>query len=137
MKEFLQWAKRELTWLRQRLERIDAQQKLVRSSSEYLIVIDQGNTLEEGSTGINYYEGTLTSVPEAYDPNVTTSFMDGIGRGTLYKDNVAQDGYVLVINDDHGSFRNALFQGDPIRTSGAVSIPVAGGGTVRAYTAGT
>lgn len=108
-----------------------------KSAATFLIVIDQGNELETGQDGIVYYEGELPSVPSAYDPDVTTSFTDGIGRGTLYKNGVAQDGYVLVVNDDRGSFRNALFQGDPIRTSGAVSIPVSGGGTVRAYTAGT
>jgi hypothetical protein len=102
-----------------------------------LLVIDVGNTLETGQDGIVYYEGTLPDVPSAYDPNVTSSFIDGIGRATLYKNGVAQDGYVLVVNDNRGSFRNALFENDPTTTGGAVPIPVSGGGSVQAYTAGT
>ena len=102
-----------------------------------LLVVDRGNTLETGQLGVKYYSGTLASVPSAYDPDVTSSFIDGVGRGTLYKNGTAVSGYVLIVNDNQGSFRNALFIGDPIRTSGTVSIPVSGGGSDRAYTAGT
>jgi hypothetical protein len=104
--------------------------------SSLILIIDVGNTLETGQDGIVYYEGTLASVPTAYDPETDTSFIDGIGRATLYKNGVSQ-GYVLVVNDDSGSFRNALFQNDPIVSSGTISLAVDGGGTVNAWTVGT
>ena len=96
-----------------------------------------GNTLETTQTGINYQSGTITSVPSAYDPNVTSSFIDGIGRGTLYKDGVAQTGYVLIVNDDRGTFRNALLVSDGPITTGYVMIQVGSSGVyVQAYTVG-
>lgn len=107
------------------------------SSKSFRVIIDQGNELETGQDGVVYYEGTLASVPSAYDPDVTSTFIDGIGRGTLQVNGVSQPGYVLVVNDDRGTFRNAVFQNDPIQTSGAVSIPVDGGGSIKAYTLGT
>jgi hypothetical protein len=137
MNPIIRWLTSEVKRIWQRIERIDVQQKIIKAPDLLLVVVDQGNTLETGQDGIVYYEGTLSSVPSAYDPDVTTSFTDGIGRGTLYKNGVAQEGYVLIVNDDRGSFRNALFQNDPFITSGAVAIPVSGGGTVRAYTVGT
>ena len=74
------------------------------------LLIDRGNTLSDGVTlGINYSSSEITTVPSAYDPNVTSTFIDGIGRATLYIDGVAQSGYVLVVNDT---------------SSGAVAIPL-------------
>jgi hypothetical protein len=134
--QFVEWVRRQFARLDQRFERIDMQHRIPRASASLLIVVDQGNTLETGQPGI-VYEATVASVPSAYDPDVTSSFIDGIGRGTLYKSGVAQEGYVLIVNSDDGSFRNALFQGDPFVTSGAISIPVAGGGSISAYTVGT
>lgn len=96
------------------------------------IYIDKGNTLEEGSDGINY-EATVANVPSAYDPNAVDTFIDGIGRGTLYINGVAQDGYVLVVNSDDGTFRNALVQGDVVWVGDPIQIPVSGGGYVAAY----
>lgn len=107
-----------------------------RPSEQLLLVIVGGNTLETGQNGV-VYEATVASVPSAYDPTVTSSFIDGIGRATLYRNGVADDDYVLVVNSNDGSFRNAAFQNDPFATSGAVSIPVDGGGFVSAYTLGT
>lgn len=101
-----------------------------------LLVVVGGNTLETGQIGI-VYEATVASVPSAYDPDVTSTFIDGIGRATLYINGVAQSGYVLVANSDAGSWRNALFVNDPFATSGAIAIPVSGGGSVLAYTVGT
>lgn len=104
---------------------------------DLVLVIVGGNTLETGQPGV-VYEATVSSVPSAYDPNVTSTFIDGIGRATLYRNGVAQEGYVLVVNSDDGTWRNAAFQNDPIISSGTVSIPVSGGDeTVRAYTLGT
>lgn len=98
--------------------------------------IVSGNTLETGQAGIKYKSPIITSVPSAYDPDVTSTFIDGIGRGKLYVNGVEQDGYVLIINDDHGSFGNALRFDDIIFAGGPVSIPVTGGGSVSCYTAG-
>lgn len=138
MREFIRWVKSELAWIRQRIEKIDIIQRITPGGADaFLIVVDQGNTLETGQDGINWYDGVLTEVPSAYDPDVTSTFIDGIGRGILYRNGVPQDGYVLVVNDNRGSVRNALFQNDPFRTSGAVAIDVAGGGSVRAWTVGT
>jgi hypothetical protein len=101
------------------------------------VTIDKGNTLETGQDGVNYYDnGVMASVPAAYDPDAQDSFTDGIGRGTLSVNGVAIEGYVLVVNDDRGSFRNALFQGDVVWVGDPVLIPVAGGGHVVAYPVG-
>jgi hypothetical protein len=127
---------REVERLRRRLEQrpvITVTSALVKYNT---VAIDQGNTLDTGQTGINYYSGTKDSLPSAYDPNVTSTFVDGIGRGTLYVNGVAQTGYVLVVNDNTGSFQNALVSGDVIYAGGPVSVSVSGGGTVQCYTAG-
>lgn len=101
------------------------------------VTIDKGNTLETGQDGVKYYDnGVMASVPAAYDPDAQDTFTDGIGRGTLTVNGVVQDGYVLVVNDDRGSFRNALFQGDVVWVGDSVLIPVAGGGNIRAYPIG-
>lgn len=105
-------------------------------SEQLLLVIIGGNTLETGQDGVAY-TASVTSVPSAYDPNEDDTFIDGIGRATLYRNGVEQEDKVLVINSDDGSFRNAAFENDPFATSGAISIPVSGGGTVQAYTLGT
>ena len=100
------------------------------------ILIDQGNTLTSGQDGIKY-QASVATVPSAYDPNVTSSFVDGIGRGTLYIDGVAQSGYVLVANTSSGLLSISLLTGDTIAVGGTVAIPISGGGgaTVTAYTA--
>ena len=125
----------EINLLRRRIE----QRPLILGTSASVkyrtVVIDRGNILETGQHGIKF-ETVVTSVPSAYDPNVTSSFIDGIGRGTLYVNGVVQDGYVVVVNDWSGTFQNALVNGDPIFAGGPISIDVDGGGTVKAYTAG-
>ncbi len=67
----------------------------------YLTIVG-GNTLSDGTTlGIKLKTGLggVATVPSLYDPNVTTAFVDGIGRATLTINNVTQSGYVLVVND--------------------------------------
>lgn len=127
----------DLEKLRRRLEQRPVLATGKGGSPVRTILIDGGNTLEEGSNGINY-EASVTSVPSAYDPDVTSTFIDGIGRGTLYVDGVAQDGYVLVVNSNDGTWRNALLGDDQdvVAAGGPISIPVDGGGTVSAYTCG-
>jgi hypothetical protein len=102
------------------------------------VIIDQGNTLATGQSGCKYSSSAITSVPSAYDPSVTTSFIDGICRGTLYENGVSTGNYVLVLNDSTASVQRALVQNDVVAVQAAVSIPVAGdpnGATVSAYPA--
>jgi hypothetical protein len=100
------------------------------------ILIDRGNTLDDGSTlGVKYSSSEITSVPSAYDPTVTSSFIDGIGRGTLYRNGVSL-GYVLVVNDNgHGNaLAFALFAGDVIAVAAPTLIQVGSSDQyVRAY----
>lgn len=105
-------------------------------SLPYMFVnIVSGNTLDSGQLGVKYSSSAITSVPSAYDPNVTSSFIDGIGRGTLYINGVVQAGYVLVVNDTNGVNRNAVIIGENPYTGGTVAIPISGGGgtSVNAY----
>ena len=101
----------------------------------YGLSVTGGNVLDGGQQGIKYQSGTVTSVPSAYDPNVTTAFIDGIGRGQLQVNGAVQTGYVLIVNDDRGSFRNAVVVGDPLISTGSVQIQVGSSGVyVTAYT---
>lgn len=100
------------------------------------VVVDKGNTLETSQDGVKYV-ADVSSVPSAYDPDVTSSFVDGIGRGTLFVDGIAQDGYVLIVNDDSGSMRNALVTSDVAWVGEPRAIPVGGGPqSVQAYPVG-
>jgi hypothetical protein len=94
-----------------------------------------GNTLSTGQAGVKYVP-SIPSVPSAYDPNVTSSFIDGIGRGPLIINGVVQDGYVLIVNSNSGSLRLALVLDDVAYAGGPIRIPVDGGGFVKAYTVG-
>ncbi len=90
-----------------------------------------GNTLADGSPGIKYVDAGVAAVPSAYDPSVTTSFIDGIGRGVLFIDGVPQAGYVLVVADNRSSIHYALkggvsANGEYVATPTTVSIPVTG-----------
>ena len=119
--------------LRRRLE-----QRPVLASSKmapYLFVlIVSGNTLDSGQSGVVYVESPgVDEVPSAYDPNVTSTFIDGIGRGTLYINGVSTDGYVLVVNDSRGVNQFAVLAGESVFVYRTVEIPVDGGGTVTAY----
>lgn len=125
----------ELERLRRRVE----QRPLLvtgKGGTPYMFVlIEGGNTLDSGEDGVIFEDTTIASVPSAYDPNVTSTFIDGIGRGTLYVNGAAQSGYVLVVNDDRGVNRNAVLAGESPYAGSTVAIPVSGGGgaTVTAY----
>ena len=126
---------KEIGIVRQILERINVQWRMPRSIS-YVLAIDQGNTLVgTGQLGIQYSATPVTDIP-TYDPDTATSFVNGIGRATLYINGVAEPGYVLVVNDSRGSFGNALLQGDRIWSGGPVAIPQSAGGSALAYVAG-
>lgn len=99
------------------------------SSSLYTLEIDRGNTLSDGSTlGIKWASPAPTTVPSLYDPTVTSSFVDGIGRATLRINGVSQ-GLVLVAHySGNGSpLTLALFSGQVVLTSAAtVALPLSG-----------
>ncbi len=96
------------------------------SSHAYALIIDVGNLLSDATTHGIKFTGSISTVPSLYDPNVTSTFIDGIGRATLYIDGVAQSGYVLVVNDGRSGtlINKALFQGDRCESLGSVSIPL-------------
>ncbi len=112
----------------------------VSSTTLYHLVIDRGNTLSDGSTlGIKYSSSPIATVPSLYDPTVTSSFIDGIGRATLYVNGVAQTNKVLVVNDGRGdsTINYALFANDRCQTTGLqITIPLVSDATqsVSCYT---
>ncbi len=123
--------RRELELLRRRIEQrpvlIGAPQLVDRR-----ILIDQGQTLESEDLGIKWSSDPITELASAYDPDTTTEYPDGIGRGTLYINGVAQDGYVLVINDSLAGIGSAVTQSDVAFASGP--IPMSNGsGTSLVY----
>ena len=100
--------------------------------SQMFLIIDKGNTLDSGQFGIKRVATVITSVPSAYDPTVTSVFIDGIGRARLVKDAVIQDGYVLVCNDARSVWANAFLEGDAVAVSGKVTLS-AGASSVTAF----
>lgn len=109
------------------------------AAAAWTLSIVGGNTLSDGSSlGIKYVAGGVSAVPSAYDPNVTSSFIDGIGRATLYINGTAQPGFVLVVHDNRsGGITDALFAADICLASPTtVNIPITGdpnGATVTCY----
>ncbi|MBA3588513.1 hypothetical protein [Methylibium sp.] len=100
------------------------------------VSVTSGQTLTSGQTGVKYSSSAIASVPSAYDPAVTSTFIDGIGRGVLYVNGVVQTGYVLILNDSTTAIQRALVASDVIAVQDPVSIAVAGdpdGATVSAY----
>lgn len=93
----------------------------IKVKSIYYLIIDKGNVLDDGSDGIKLSVTLITSIP-VYDPNVNTSFIDGIGRAQLVRDGEILDGYVLVVNDVRSQWQSALMKLDPIASSGSVVI---------------
>lgn len=100
------------------------------------VSVVSGQTLTSGQAGVKYSSAAVTSVPSAYDPAVTSTFIDGIGRGTLYVNGIVQSGYVLLLNDSTCAIQRALVVSDVVAVQNAVSIPVAGdpnGASVSVY----
>jgi hypothetical protein len=89
----------------------------------YTLLIIGGNTLDDSVTdGIVYESTPLVDVPSIYDPDVDTTFIDGIGRAQLFIDGVLQAGNVLVLHDaSGGAITEALFANDICLTSPATS----------------
>ncbi len=107
------------------------------ATAQTRLTITGGNTLDDGVTlGIKRLTTAVASVPSAYDPAVTSSFIDGIGRAQMVVNNVTQSGYVLVVNDSRSGVGGALVATDRTTTLSSVAIPIAGdpdGATVTCY----
>jgi hypothetical protein len=97
------------------------------SSALLTLEIDRGNTLSDGVTlGIKWASPAPTTVPSLYDPTVTSSFVDGIGRATL-RSNGTSLGLVLVAHyTGNGSpLTLSLFQNQVVLTSTAtLTLPL-------------
>lgn len=119
---------REVKKLRQALaQRPIKPPKGAASAQLQTVAIIGGNTLTTGQDGIKYSSSTISNVPSAYDPDVDTSFIDGVGRGTLYIDGVAQANRVLIVNDPVGGAINfALLNGDTVVVVAARTLTVGG-----------
>ncbi len=92
-----------------------------------VITIIGGNTLGTGQTGIKYSSSAITDVGSSYNPDVDTSFSDGIGRGTLSIDGVIQSSKVLVCNDSTGAaITFALLASDVVVTAATKTVTVGG-----------
>ncbi len=118
---------REIRRLRQALAQRPLKPPKGGSSVLYTIVIDRGNTLSDGSTlGIKWAAVAPTTVPSLYNATTDTSFVDGIGRGTLYQ-NATSLGLVLVANyTGNGSpLTLALRAGQTVATTAStLSLPL-------------
>ena len=129
---------REIAKLQERIDGLERRlsQKphviLPQNNGQMYVIIDKGNTLDGGSgvDGIKHLTTEITSLPSAYDPNVTSTFINGIGRGTLVRDGVIQSGYVLVCNDVRSLWSHSLLQGDGAAVSGTAAIPNGSGSSL-------
>ncbi len=115
---------------------IPARWKVPAPASAMYLTIVGGQTLSDAITlGIKYYDsgidGYLTTVPSLYDPNITSTFIDGIGRATLTIDDTVQSGYVLVVNDGRNAsaIRTALAATWRVMTLGTITLPLASDAT--------
>lgn len=117
---------REIRKLRQELAQRPIKPPKGSPSAIYTLDIDRGNTLSDGVTLGIKYASAPSSVPSLYDPTVTSSFIDGVGRATLRINGVSQ-GFVLVAHyTGTGSpLQLALFQGQIVVSSPAtVTLPL-------------
>lgn len=103
--------------------------------SQMFLVIDKGNIITPSAQdGIIHVGTQINSVPSAYNPNVTSSFIDGIGRARLVRDGAIDlTNYVLVCSDVRSLWQSSLLQNDAISTTGTAQIAVSGGGFVTVY----
>lgn len=92
-----------------------------------LEVVD-GNTLSDGVTlGGKWATPAPTTVPSLYNPNVDSSFIDGIFRAHLYMDDVLQADLVLVAHWDGNSspLIRAVSAGQSLGTTSAlITLPL-------------
>jgi hypothetical protein len=120
LEQEIRMLKEQVRSLSQRIEQRPVVQTVKAGQIVYLI-IDKGNILDDGSDGIKLSVTLITSIP-AYDPNVNTSFVDGIGRAQLVANGEILSGYVLVVNDIRSQWQSALMKTDPVASSGSVII---------------
>ncbi len=72
------------------------------------------------------------TAPTAYNPLTDTSYIAGLGNGTLYDPSGHNVGLVLVRHNWDG-FTDPLTVGNRYLVGTPVAIPVTGGGTIQAY----
>jgi hypothetical protein len=128
--------RREVRRLWQEVSKRPLKARAGSTSRLYTVSILSGNTLSTGQTGIKYSSSGISDVPSAYDPDVTSSFIDGVGRGTLFIDGVSQTSKVLIVNDlTGGAITFALLVGDIVVVRASRTLTVGGdpNTTVTAY----
>ena len=131
LEQEIRMLKEQVRALSQRIEQRPVVQT-VKMPSQMYVIIDKGNTLDGGVgvDGIKHLTTEIASLPSAYDPNVTSTFIDGIGRGTLVKDGLIVSGYVLVCNDKRSLWAHSLLKDDGAAVSGTASIPNGSGSSL-------
>ncbi len=98
------------------------------TSSLNFIRVVGGNTLTTGQAGVKYVYSLIATVPSLYDAAVDTSFIDGIGRGSLYAGGVYQ-GIVLFALDPSCTLNRALVVGDVFVVAATKAVPLASDAT--------
>ncbi len=85
-----------------------------------------GNILSDAITdGIVWAASPVTSVPTHYDPDVDTTFIDGIGYAVLYSDGAFVGNVLVAHYSGNGSpLQLALAAGMTVRAQTTVSLPV-------------
>ncbi len=127
MPEDIRALQQEIRWLKREIAARAVKKKGGGGATTLRTIrIDRGNTLTTGQLGCKYSSSAITDVPSAYDPNVTSSFIDGVCRGTLHLNGVAQSGFVLCHNDSTGALSEALVTTDVVVVGAAISMTVAG-----------
>lgn len=81
---------------------------------------------------IQYAAGPLT-LPTAYDPNTTTSYIAGIGNGYMYNAQGVQLTNKVLVLHNFAAMTDPLMAGDTFRVGPAIQVSVSGGGNVAAY----
>jgi hypothetical protein len=92
------------------------------SEPERLVSIIGGNLLGSGAYGIKFVSA-LPTVDKFYDPDVDTTFPDGLGYATYYVDGVLEPENVIVIHD-WTIYRAPLISGLVLPVRGTMTIPI-------------
>lgn len=127
----------EILALQARIERLERDLAAVPSrfaggSSEpavYTLEIIDGNTLSDAVTvGGVWASSPVTSVPDAYDPDIDDTFIDGICRANLYRDNELVGKVLVAHYSGNGSpLVLALPAGLVVETDGTpITLPIDG-----------
>ena len=83
------------------------------------IQIIGGNPMASGIESLQY--AATVTVPQVYDPDVDTSYVQGLGNGWLFIDGIRQPNRVLVRHDFIGD-QTPLITGRRVATRGTVTL---------------